>query len=200
MNTKNTLNIRHYLTRSLSNAALLIITMQVPNTSLAENVKMFDRVPSANEMANLLFPKAPEPSTISKRPKTRSISFDPIETRLEPKAKSVGIGLPIWFDFNSDAIIDSSRPYIDELGKMLSFENLNNEKIVIEGHTDAYGSTHYNQNLSMKRALAIKKYLSNQHNIDANRLVISGKGEYKPLSGKSPYAAVNRRVEIHKYK
>ncbi len=201
MNIKNDLDIHHHnLTRSLSNAALLIITMQASNITMADNVKMYDRVPSANEMANLLFPKAPEPSTISKRPKTRSISFDPIETLPEPKAHSVGIGLPIQFNFNSDAITNSSRPYIDELGKMLSYENLNNEKVVIEGHTDASGNAQYNQNLSMKRAQAIKKYLSNQYNIALSRMIISGKGEYSPLSGMNPYAAVNRRVEIHKYK
>lgn len=199
MNIKNHLDIPYHLTRSLPNVALLIITMQASSITLADNVKMYDHVPSANEMASLLFPKAPEPSTISKRTKTRSISFDPIETIPEPKAKSVGLGLPIQFNYNSDAITNSSRPYIDQLGKMLSYENLNNEKVVIEGHTDAFGSAQYNQNLSMKRAEAIKRYLSNQYNIDLNRMLISGKGEYSPLTGKSPYAAINRRVEIHKY-
>ncbi len=201
MSIKYDLDIQHNnLARSLCSAALLIITIQASSISLADNVKMYDHVPSANEMANLLFPIALEPSTISKRPKTRSISFDPIETIPESTAKSLGIGLPIQFDFNSDAITHSSRPYIDELGKMLSYENLNNKMIVIEGHTDASGSAQYNQQLSLRRAQSIKRYLSDQYGIDRNRLMISGKGEYSPLSGKNPYAAVNRRVEIHKYK
>jgi len=200
MNIKNDLDIQHNsLTRNLCSAVLLIITMQASNSTLADNVKMYDHVPSANEMANMLFPKASEPSTISKRPKTRSISFDPVETIPEPTAKSVGIGLPIQFDFNSDSITRGSRPYIDELGKMLSYENLNSEKIVIEGHTDASGSAQYNQQLSLRRAHSIKRYLSDRYGIDRKRMMISGKGEYSPLSGKNPYAAVNRRVEIHKH-
>ncbi|MCK5829944.1 MAG: OmpA family protein [Methylococcales bacterium] len=200
MTIKNDLDNQHNRqTRSLCSAALLIMTMQASGITLADNVKMYDHVPSANEMANVLFPTASEPSSISKRPKTRSISFDSIKTIPEPTAKSVGIGLPIQFNFNSDSITHGSRPYIDELGKMLSFENFNKEKIVIEGHTDASGSAQYNQQLSMRRAKSIKRYLSNEYGIDRNRMMISGKGEYSPLSGKNPYAAVNRRVEIHKH-
>ena len=200
MNIKNKLDIQQYsLTRSLCRAVLIIATMQASTTAHANNVIMYDHVPSANEMANLLFPNASELLTISQRPKIRSISFDPIETAPKSIAKSVGIGLPIQFDFNSDEITNSSRPYIDELGKMLSYENLINKKVVIEGHTDASGSEQYNQQLSMRRAQTIKHYLSYHYNIDRNRLVISGKGEYSPLTEKNPYAAINRRVEIHKY-
>ena len=200
MNIKNKLDTQQYsLTRSLCHAVLIIATMQASTAAHADNVIMYDQVPSANEMANLLFPNTSEPFTISQRPKIRSISFESIKTAPSSIEKSVSIGLPIQFDFNSDEITNSSRPYIDELGKMLSYENLINEKVVIEGHTDASGNEQYNQQLSMRRAQAIKHYLSYHYNIDRNRLVISGKGEYSPLSGKNPYAAINRRVEIHKY-
>lgn len=210
-------NILHHqgngLPRSLYSVAILVITLQVPSITLADNVKMYSHVPSADEMANLLFPKASEQpaATASKRMKMRSISFDPVETTPQLAAKadlaanseqltaSVGIGLPIQFDFNSDAITSASRPYVDELGKMLSRDDLLNEKVVIEGHTDASGSEQYNQHLSMRRAQSIKQYLFNQYGIDRNRMMVSGKGEYSPLSGENPFAAVNRRVEIHKF-
>jgi outer membrane protein OmpA-like peptidoglycan-associated protein len=158
---------------------------------------MYSNVPSADEMASQLFPSAPP-----QRPKTRSISFDPIETATAPAppaAESVGIGLPIQFDYNSDEITSASRPYVDELGKMLSRDDLLTEKIVIEGHTDASGSTQYNQQLSMRRAEAIKQYLFYKYGIERDRLVVSGKGEYSPLNGQDPFAAINRRVEIHKF-
>lgn len=186
-------------THNLCKVALLFMTMHSSSALLAEDVKMYNHVPSANEMANLLFPEASKPSAISKGIKTRSISFDPISTLSEPIAKSVGIGLPIRFDYNSDAINSASRPYINELGQMLTYEGLSNKKIMIEGHTDASGTAQYNKQLSLKRAKSIKQYLSKNYNIDNDRMIISGKGEYSPLSGKNPYAAVNRRVEIHKY-
>ncbi len=211
MNIENTLHHRRTpIASSLCSAVLAIISMQVSTVSVAEDVKMYNHVPSANEMANLLFPKASGQPTIPQRMKMRSISFDPVESTPQVEAKadlaesseqlaeSVGIGLPIKFDFNSDAITSASRPYINELGKMLSREDLVNENIVIEGHTDASGSAQYNQKLSLRRAQSIKQYLFNQHGIARNRMMISGKGEYSPLSGQNPFAAVNRRVEIHK--
>lgn len=197
MNIKNDLHPRKRLTGSLCSAVVAVVAMHMSTVSLAENVKMYSNVPSADEMASQLFPTTPPG-----RPKTRSISFDPIETATAPAppaAKSVGIGLPIQFNYNSDEITNASRPYVDELGKMLSRDDLLTEKIVIEGHTDASGSTQYNQQLSMRRAEAIKQYLFYKYGIERDRLVVSGKGEYSPLSGQDPFAAVNRRVEIHKF-
>jgi outer membrane protein OmpA-like peptidoglycan-associated protein len=211
MNTKKHLHHQHTpLTSRLGSVTLTIILMQISIVSAAENVKMYNHVPSANEMANLLFPKTSEQSLPPKRIKTRSISFDPVKStpQLEAKAdldtnaeqltESVGIGLPIQFDFNSDSITSASRPYIDELGKMLSREDLLNENVIIEGHTDAVGSALYNKQLSMRRAQSIKQYLFSQYGIDRHRMMVSGKGEYAPLKGQNPFAAVNRRVEIHK--
>ncbi len=197
MNTKN--DLHHPRTRLVSkicSAVVAVVAIQISTVSLAENVKMYSNVPSANEMANHLFPRQ------KMRAKTRSISFDPIETATAsapPAAESVGIGLPIQFGYNSDEITNESRPYIDELGKMLSRDDLRAEKIVIEGHTDASGSSQYNQQLSKRRAEAVRSYLFYKYGIERDRLVISGKGEYSPLSGQDPFAAINRRVEIHRF-
>ena len=212
MSIKNDLHHqRTRLTKSLCSAVLAVISMNISTISVASDVKMYSNVPSANEMANMLFPKASEQPITSNRIKTRSISFDPVKKstpQLEAKAdldanaeqltKSVGIGLPIQFDFNSDSITSASRPYIDELGKMLSREDLLNEKVIIEGHTDAVGSALYNKQLSLRRAQSIKQYLFSQYGVDRHRMMVSGKGEYQPLKGQNPFAAVNRRVEIHK--
>jgi outer membrane protein OmpA-like peptidoglycan-associated protein len=212
MSIKNDLHHqRTKLTKNLSSAVLTLIAMNISTVSVASDVKMYNHVPSANEMANVLFPKASEQSLAPKRVKMRSISFDPVkkstpqveakadlEANAEQLTKSVGIGLPIQFDFNSDSITSASRPYIDELGKMLSREDLLNENVIIEGHTDAVGSALYNKQLSMRRAQSIKQYLFSQYGIDRHRMMVSGKGEYAPLKGQNPFAAVNRRVEIHK--
>jgi outer membrane protein OmpA-like peptidoglycan-associated protein len=212
MSIKNDLHHqRTKLTKNLSSAVLTLIAMNISTVSVASDVKMYNHVPSANEMANVLFPKASEQSLAPKRVKMRSISFDPVkkstpqveakadlEANAEQLTKSVGIGLPIQFDFNSDSITSASRPYIDELGKMLSREDLLNENVIIEGHTDAVGSALYNKQLSLRRAQSIKQYLFSQYGIDRHRMMVSGKGEYQPLKGQNPFAAVNRRVEIHK--
>ena len=200
MSIKN--NLHDVQTRQISKQCrtmVAIVAMQIATVSLAEDVRMYNYVPSADEMASQLFPQTAQ---LSRRPKTRSISFDPIETATAPTppaAESVGIGLPIQFEYNSDEITTASRPYLDELGKMLSRDDLQTEKVVVEGHTDASGSSQYNQQLSMRRAKAVKNYLYYKYGIEPDRLIVSGKGEYEPLSGQDPFAAVNRRVEIHRY-
>lgn len=200
MNTISDLHHKH--NRQLSKlccTVVAVVSIQFTSVCNAGDVKMYSNVPSADEMASQLFPGKTE---LKQRPKTRSISFDPVETATAPTppaAESVGIGLPIQFGYNSDEITSDSRPYIDELGKMLSRDDLRTEKIVIEGHTDASGSSQYNQKLSERRAKAVKDYLFYKYGIESERLVIIGKGEYSPLSGQDPYNAVNRRVEIHTY-
>lgn len=194
MNIKNRLNQQlRSICQSLCFSITAILTLQVSPVVQAEDVKMFSSVPSASEMANLLFPE------LSKRPKTRSIGADPLDNTSFTK-ESIGVGLPIRFEFNSDEITGDSRPYIDELGQMLLLKALNDKKVVIEGHTDAIGPQQYNQQLSIRRAQAVKQYLFYNYGIDNSRLVILGKGEYEPLNGTNPVAPINRRVEIHKFK
>jgi outer membrane protein OmpA-like peptidoglycan-associated protein len=70
------------------------------------------------------------------------------------------------------------------------------QAVVIEGHTDARGSDAYNDQLSLKRAYAVKRYLVAMHSIDPGRLRALGMGEYAPLPGRDPMAPENRRVQF----
>jgi len=65
------------------------------------------------------------------------------------------------------------------------------------GHTDSVGGDAYNQKLSVKRADAVKAYLTSK-GFDASRVYTEGKGEAQPVAdNKSKEGrAKNRRVEI----
>ncbi|WP_240473966.1 OmpA family protein [Salinivibrio socompensis] len=67
----------------------------------------------------------------------------------------------------------------------------------IEGHTDNTGAASYNQGLSERRAMSVKRYLASQ-SIDNARLYTSGFGETRPLvaNNNASNRALNRRVEI----
>ena len=149
-------------------------------------VKMFDRPLAAEEMGNILFSNKSSQAGV----KTRTIVIS------DNRADS--IGFPIKFQFNSVGILDESRSFLDEVGKMMTLEKFSQEKIVVEGHTDAYGSQKYNHLLSRRRAIAVKDYLLKNYQIPENRLFVAAKGESKPLSGKSPFASVNRRVQFYR--
>jgi outer membrane protein OmpA-like peptidoglycan-associated protein len=68
----------------------------------------------------------------------------------------------------------------------------NQTQIEVAGHTDTTGSEEYNQQLSVRRADAVKNALI-QQGINPARIVAIGYGESQPISSDN---AMNRRVEI----
>ncbi|MGB3183020.1 MAG: OmpA family protein [Cyclobacteriaceae bacterium] len=101
----------------------------------------------------------------------------------------------IFFDFNKAELREESFPELNRLVRLM--EENPAISIRIEGHTDAIGSNAYNERLSLRRANAIFRYLT-ENNIDYNRLSSRGYGEGKPLETNNTEEgrAVNRRVEF----
>ena len=71
-------------------------------------------------------------------------------------------------------------------------------RIVVEGHTDAYGGARSNMSLSRARAEAVGAYLSNELGIDGNRISALGYGETRPVANNETAQgrARNRRIEV----
>lgn len=110
--------------------------------------------------------------------------------------KSVNL-FNIHFGANSADIKSSSYPDLD---RMLQFLIENQEwKIKIIGHSNnnVWANQTYLQNLSMKRAVAVKTYFI-QNGVDEYRLSCLGMGGKKPLvkSDDQKIASKNLRVEI----
>ncbi len=100
-----------------------------------------------------------------------------------------------FFDFDKSALKAEGRAKLDDLvGKV---KGINLEVIIAVGHTDSVGSDAYNQQLSVKRAEAVKAYLVTK-GIEKNRVYTEGKGEKQPVADNktSEGRAKNRRVEI----
>jgi outer membrane protein OmpA-like peptidoglycan-associated protein len=109
----------------------------------------------------------------------------------------MSIGLPIKFTYNSDEIVATSLPFLEEVGKMLTLPKYTAKRLVIEGHTDAIGSDSYNKTLSQQRANAVKHYLNQHFGIAETRLRAYGLGESRPLPDYSPDDEANRRVQFY---
>jgi outer membrane protein OmpA-like peptidoglycan-associated protein len=71
-------------------------------------------------------------------------------------------------------------------------------KILIEGHTDNDGSEISNQQLSEKRAKAIRSYLIKK-GVNSSNLSVKGLGASRPIASNETAKgkATNRRTEIH---
>jgi OmpA-OmpF porin, OOP family len=108
------------------------------------------------------------------------------------------------FAFDQAVLKPEGKTTLDVLVRQL--EGASYDKIVTTGHTDRFGSANYNQDLSERRARAVKDYLVSQ-NIDASRITATGMGKTQPVTnaadctGKQSVKVVaclqpDRRVDI----
>jgi outer membrane protein OmpA-like peptidoglycan-associated protein len=116
----------------------------------------------------------------------------------------VGEGIQVTFasgllyDFDSDAIRSDAAQNLQNLAT--SLKKYPNTSLLIVGHTDALGSTTYNQDLSTRRANSASGYLSMQ-GVGANRLRTSGRGEMEAVASNETEMGRqrNRRIEVAIY-
>jgi len=127
---------------------------------------------------------------------TRSLSKserEEIAAIVQDKPK---IDLEINFDYNSADISSKSLPSVQALGRALSNAELKGSTFVVAGHTDAAGGEGYNQELSERRADAIKKYLVDKYGLNGADLVTVGYGKSKLKDASQPLSDANRRVQV----
>jgi outer membrane protein OmpA-like peptidoglycan-associated protein len=109
------------------------------------------------------------------------------------KPKPGIVGFRINFAFDSDVIAPAYRGFVERIGQLLQEEP--QVKLRIEGYTDAVGSDAYNNDLSVRRAVAVGNYLVRHMGIAPGRLAVAGKGKSEPLVA-DPYDPANRRVQF----
>jgi OOP family OmpA-OmpF porin len=89
------------------------------------------------------------------------------------------ISMATLFDFDSAILRGDAGPALDDLAKQLTQANY--QKIDIVGHADRIGRAKYNQQLSEKRARAVREYLA-AHGVDGSKITVSGAGSSEPLT------------------
>jgi outer membrane protein OmpA-like peptidoglycan-associated protein len=127
---------------------------------------------------------------------TRSLSVSEREEIAAIVKDKPKIDLEINFEYNSADISAKSLPSVQALGRALSNADLKGSTFVVAGHTDAAGGEGYNQDLSERRADAIKRYLVDKYGINGSDLVTVGYGKSKLKDPNQPMAEANRRVQV----
>ena len=127
---------------------------------------------------------------------SRSLSIVEREQIASLASTKPNIDLEITFDYNSADISKKAKPAVEALGKALSNDDLKGSTFVVAGHTDGVGSDVYNQDLSERRAEAIKRYLTEKYGLAAADLVTVGYGKSKPKQAANPMDPANRRVQV----
>lgn len=102
----------------------------------------------------------------------------------------------VHFGFDKASIPHSEQQKIDETASEI--HKLNNYRVDIGGHADTAGPSDYNQQLSVKRAKAVKDALV-ERNVDTNRIRSNAFGETIPAipTDDNIPNKQNRRVEIN---
>ncbi|MGB3212797.1 MAG: OmpA family protein [Desulforhopalus sp.] len=95
-----------------------------------------------------------------------------------------------FFGHDSSILLPGGQAEISRMAGVLN--KYNQTQIEVGGHTDSSGSEQYNQQLSLRRAEAVKNALA-QQGVNPARIRTVGYGESRPISSN---AAMNRRVEI----
>jgi len=85
------------------------------------------------------------------------------------------------FKLGKSALPDTAKAKIDEMVTQLKADP-KGVYFEIEGHTDNVGDKVMNERLGLERAEAVKRYLSEQHQIPLHKMNVISYGEDKPLA------------------
>jgi outer membrane protein OmpA-like peptidoglycan-associated protein len=118
-----------------------------------------------------------------------------------PEQTSIALSADVLFEFDQAVLTEAANTRLDELADQLS--DLGPREVTIGGHTDDHGEPAYNQDLSERRAEAVRAALDERLD-DEFSFVVTGHGETEPVapnqhpdgSDNPEGRAVNRRVEI----
>lgn len=160
----------------------------------------FSLPPDTTEQTAGLTPDALD--TLEARPKPRPPHPDTVrETRVvEIKRAFLDAGLfrafEVNFAFGDSTLLPRARRTLDAMGTVLTeYPAL---QLRIDGHTDAFGPAAFNERLSVRRAQAVRRYLTDEFGVSVDRLVVRGYGETRPIASNDTAAGreLNRRVEF----
>ena len=129
----------------------------------------------------------------------------PVEKPVAAPAKKMApvAAAPVLFSMGSGASFELGGSTLSDEGKaeiaamVAEFEGKTVDSVLIEGYTDSSGDASFNQQLSKKRAEAVKAELI-ANGADPKKITTIGHGEDNPIADNSTREgrAKNRRVKI----
>jgi OOP family OmpA-OmpF porin len=97
-----------------------------------------------------------------------------------PLIEKISVSEDVLFAFDKAALKPEGEKTLAELSNRMKGANV--QEIDVIGHTDRIGTEQYNQQLSEKRAAAVKSYLA-QKGIEGDKVKSEGRGKTEPVTG-----------------
>lgn len=113
----------------------------------------------------------------------------------QPRSEKATFSAKTLFDFDKSNLKPEGKAALDQL--LTQQQGIDLEVMVVVGHTDSVGTDAYNQALSLRRAAAVKEYLTSK-GVDGPHVFTEGKGESQPVADNKSAAGrtENRRVTV----
>lgn len=147
--------------------------------------------PSSEEIVRKL---APTVTTQRVRSFTRGVVVEEVKEPVTPSKHT--IDLYVNFAYDSAKLTSDARITLRNLGTAMVDPRLTDYRFQLAGHTDARGTDAYNQDLSERRARAVRDFLVRYYRIGADRFDVAGYGESRLLLPHDPENGANRRVQV----
>ena len=109
-------------------------------------------------------------------------AFAPLAAPAAPPTviEKITLESDVLFEFDKADLRPEGQAKLDELARTAQGARV--EQVVIVGHADRIASEKYNQDLSERRAEAVKRYLA-ARGVDESRVQAQGRGEKEPVTG-----------------
>lgn len=102
----------------------------------------------------------------------------------------------LLFEYDSAQLRETARLGLMKLAMLID----RNPQMfcILEGHSDLFGDSRYNLNLSRQRAQAVKSWLLESMRLNGERIIVRAYGSTQPkvMEGSIEEQAINRRVDI----
>ncbi len=95
--------------------------------------------------------------------------------------EKVNLSSDVLFEFDKAVLRPEGRAKLDELATRLGDARV--DRIDVVGYADRIGSDQYNEELSQRRAEAVRDYLAQSARVDQGQVQAEGRGEADPVTG-----------------
>ncbi|MCC8381220.1 OmpA family protein [Xenorhabdus sp. PB30.3] len=129
-------------------------------------------------------------------PPTPPEPVESIPPPVMPKAQTVSLDSLALFGVGKSTLKSNATKVL--VNALVQIKGKPDQKIVISGYTDNTGNPKFNQQLSLKRAEAVRDWMLQNSDIPAVCFAVQGHGADQPVTSNETEAgrAANRRVEI----
>lgn len=128
------------------------------------------------------------------------IEDEDVEVKVDKTVVFVNLSDKMLFQSGSSNITERANTVLGKIAQII--ESRPELEVMVEGYTDSVPINNDcisdNWDLSVKRATSVVRALQNSHDIDPNRLIAAGRGEYNALASNDTEEgrSINRRTRI----